>query len=49
MGASEKPEFVISPVVDPVPSTEVKKGIRPPEVLIRPVVDLRPVIVKKGA
>lgn len=47
MGVSEKPEFVISPVVDLVPSIGVKKDTRAPEVLIRPVVDLRPTIVKK--
>jgi len=35
-------------VIEPVPTADTKKDSKVPEVKIRPVVDLRPIIVKKG-
>jgi hypothetical protein len=42
-----QPLFEISPVIDPVPSADTKKVSDTPEVLIKPVVDLRPTITNK--
>lgn len=42
-----QPLFEISPVVDPVPSADTKEISDTPEVLIKPVVDLRPTITNK--
>jgi hypothetical protein len=41
------PLFEISPVIDPIPSADTKKVSDTPEVLIKPVVDLRPTITNK--